>query len=204
MPEIDHKAPVSGTLADKAKAITTVLADPTISDDKLEAAVEAVLLKHQAERKEAAQPKEPNWAALTEQQAYANDVYIPTIDHELPDYMNIKLKDPEYEVVWASKDQRRLGQLLATGYEMLNKEHVHPSFKLPLIFDSEGMYTYIDVVAMRVHKRILYGKRRKALQVSLDQLCNRTRPPRVRVKDSYSLSEPFIPGAGQSLYSDIV
>jgi hypothetical protein len=87
---------------------------------------------------------------------------------------------------------------------MLTKEHVHPDFKLPLIFDSEGMYTYIDVVAMRVHKRILYGKRRKALQVSLDQLANRNRPPRVRVKDSYNLSEPFTPGTGQSLYSDIV
>lgn len=204
MPDIEHKAPISGTLTDKAKAVTSVLSDLTISDDKLEAAVKAVLMKSQAQRAEAAQPKEPNWATMTETQCYASDVYIPTIDHELPDYMNIKLKDPEYEVVWASRDQRRVGALLATGYELFIKEHVHPSFKLPLIFDSEGMYTYIDVVAMRVHKRILYGKRRKALQVSLDQLANRNRPPRVRVKDSFSLSEPFTPGTGQSLYSDIV
>src|SRR6266567_4019566 len=152
---------------------------------------------------EAAKPKEPNWGTLTEQQAMSQDMYIPVIEHEIPDYMNMKLKDPEYECVWASRDQRRIGQLMAQGYELLKKDHIHPDFPVPLRFDSEGLYIYVDVVAMRVHKRILYGKRRKALQVSLNQLTNRNKPPRVRLKGSYDLAEDFAPSYGQ-LYSDIV
>lgn len=215
MPEITHKdqpsiappAPAPQTLAEKAAAVASVVSDKNIPPEQLEAAVLAVLKKQKAAAVAASQPKEPDWANITEKQAMLEDVYIPVIEHDIPDYMNMKLKDPEYEVVWASKDQRRLGQLMATGYELLKKEHVHPDFKLPLLFDSEGLYTYVDVVAMRVHKRILYGKRRKALQVSLNQLSNRRRPPRVRLKDSYDLTEPVqekgILGEGSYLYSDV-
>jgi hypothetical protein len=115
--------------------------------------------------------------------------------------MNMKLKDQAYEVVWASKDQRRLGQLKAEGYEMLREEHVDPHFKLPLQFNSEGFYEYVDVVAMRVHKRILYGKRRKTLDISLRQLKNTNRIPQQRLKGTYELSsdEPIL-DPGFSLY----
>jgi hypothetical protein len=113
--------------------------------------------------------------------------------------MNMKLKDTEYEVVWASKDQRRLGQLCAEGYEFLKPEHVATDFKLPLLFDSEGMYRYQDVIAMRVHKRILYGKRRKGLAISQAQLRNNHRPPTTRIKDTFELGESPNPDFG-SLY----
>ena len=213
MPEVMHKnqpsisgptAPITQTLEEKAQAVAAVVTDPTIPAADLEAAIKAVLLKQKAAAVEASKPKEPNWATLTEQQSYDQDVYIPVIEHDVPDYMNMKLKDPEYEVVWASRDQRRVGQLMAMGYEMLKKEHVHPDFNLPLLFDSEGLYVYVDVVAMRVHKRILYGKRKKALQTSLNQLANRNKPPRVRVKNSFDLSPEFTPDRGQELYSEIV
>jgi hypothetical protein len=118
--------------------------------------------------------------------------------------MNMKLKDTEYEVVWASRDQRRLGQLLAEGYELLKEEHVAPDFKAPLAFGSDGQYVYVDVIAMRVHKRILYGKRRRALQVSLNQLLNRNRPPRVRIKDTFELEQEVGPGAFGQLYDPMV
>jgi len=206
MPVIDHKNQPSisaPTTSEAAKAISTAVLDPTVSSDKLEAAVEAVLRKNQKAAFEAAQPKEPDWASLTEQEAYAADVYIPTVEHELPSYMDLKIKDPAYEVVWASKDQRRIGQLQAQGYELLRAEDLHPDFKVPLLFNSEGLYEYMDVVAFKVHKRILYGKRKKALQVSLNQLANRNRPPRVRMKDSYDLSAPYAPFPGAELYSDI-
>lgn len=169
---------------------------PGLNMSEFEKQIDAVLAKRAADRKEAAQPKEPDWSTLSEKEAMSTAIYIPMIEHDVPDYMNMMLKDTEYECVWASKDQRRLGQLVAEGYEFLKLEHVHPQFKVPLVFGSDGTYCYSDVICMRVHKRILYGKRRKALQVSLNQLANRNRPPRVRVKDTFDLVEPV--GAGQS------
>lgn len=119
-----------------------------------------------------AKPPEPNWAFLTEREALdiSNPLSIPVIEHEVPAYMDIRIADPEYLVVWANRDQRRLGQLLAEGYEFLKKEHIASDFPLPLKFDSEGMYTYQDVIAMRVHKRIILGKRRRVVEQSYAQL----------------------------------
>ena len=173
MPEINHK-------------IESPISTPSGAD--LEKQIKAILAKTAQERVEAAQPKEPDWATLTERDACNPAIYIPVIDHAIPDYMNMKLKDPEYEVVWANKDQRRVGQLQAEGYELLKKDHVHPSFKLPLLFNSEGLYEYQDVIAMRVHKRILYGKRRRGLDLSQQQLRNNRRPPSTRIKDTFDLS----------------
>lgn len=176
------------------------MADPTITPKtvtvtpEMEAMVASIIAKQHKQKAEAAKPKEPNWATLTERQAMESTMYIPTVDHDLPDYMNMKLKDPEYEVVWASKDQRRLGQLAAEGYEPIKKEHVHPEFKVPLVFDSEGLYTYMDVIAMRVHKRILYAKRRKVLNITHDQLRIKGRLPSNRSQNAGQL------GQGMELY----
>jgi len=168
-----------------------------LTQDALEAAVNEALAKVAKKRQEAAKPKEPDWSTLTEAEAMSAATYIPVIEHDIPDYMNMKLKDAEYMCVWASRDQRRIGQLQAEGYEFLKKEHVHPDFKLPLLFDSEGLYTYADVVCMRVHKRIVYGKRKKALQISLNQLANRNRPPRVKIEGTFELTPGTTPEVGQ-------
>lgn len=217
MPEVNHKnepsisapppiqATPKETISAQAKAISS-LDTSNITQEQLEAAIRAVLMKNQIAAVEASKPKEPNWATLTEQQAYDPAVYVPCIDHEITNYMNIQIADPEYDVVWAKRDQRRIGQKMAEGYELLKPEHLHKDFKIPLKFDSEGMYIYEDVVAMRVHKRILYGRRRKALQVSLNQLSNRKRPPRVKRENTFDqVEEVALPYAGKmSYYSEIV
>ncbi len=204
MPEINHKdqpsvpippaipatpTPKEAPRVDPTSAVAQALSKAGVTPDNLEETIRGILAKVQHEKAQSRKPKEPDWSKVTEKDYLNPDVYIPVIEHETPDYMNIKLKDDEYEVVWASKDQRRIGQLKATGYEFLKPEHVRSDFKMPLEFDSEGMYVYMDVVAMRVHKRILYGKRNKALQTSLNQLSNRNRPPRVRQPNSFELSE---------------
>lgn len=189
MPEINHKPAPSVSPAQ-------VAATP-----ELEKQVEAVLSKIRTANANAAQPQEPDWSKITERDAYNPAIYIPVVEHDTPDYMNIKLKDAEYEVVWASKDQRRLGQLMAEGYDFLRPEHMHPEFKMPLLFSSDGSYEYIDVVALRVHKRILYGKRRRALEISQRQLKNSNKPPQQRLKNSFKLSpDDFQLDPGLSLY----
>jgi hypothetical protein len=185
MPEINHKIEAGSV----AKELAGVVSNPATSAKDLEDAIQRVLAKNRKDHVEAAQPKEPNWATMTEREAY---------------YMNIKLKDPEYEVVWASQDQRRIGQLMAEGYEYLRPEHVHPDFKLPLVFDSDKLYRYVDVIALRVHKRILYGKRRAGLELSQRQLGNNRRPPSARIANTFDLQEvPMHPEAG-SFYDPVV
>ena len=61
---------------------------------EMEKQVKAILGKIQAEKKAAATPKEPDWAHMTEQDAYNQDINIEVIEHDIPDYMNMKLKDP--------------------------------------------------------------------------------------------------------------
>jgi hypothetical protein len=192
MPEINHKDPTA-TAATVTKVAQAIVSEGIKSDD-LEAKILEVLNRKKQEREKAAQPKEPDWAQLTEADAYRSDVYIPVLDHDIPDYMNMKLKDQEYVVVWANKDQRRLGALLAEGYEILKKEHVHPDFKVPLIWSSDGAYEYADTVCMRVHKRIILSKRRKAFEISMKQLATVNKVPRSRftVDDDIQLD----PGMG--------
>jgi hypothetical protein len=115
---------------------------------------------------------EPDWSKLTELEAtdMTQALNIPVITHDIPSYLEIKLADNEYMAVWANRDQRRIGQLEAEGYEFLRKEHMAKDFKVPLKFDSEGLYVYQDVVAMRVHKRILFAKRRRIQEISIRQL----------------------------------
>ncbi len=177
MPEINHKDPATAATVTK---VAQAIASEGIKSEDLETKILEVLNRKKAEREKAAEPKEPNWAELSEADAYKADVYIPVLNHDIPDYMNMKLKDQEYVCVWANKDQRRLGALLAEGYEMLKKEHVHPEFKIPLMWSSEGTYEYADTVCMRVHKRIILSKRRKAFEISMRQLATVNKPPRSR------------------------
>jgi len=58
MPEISHKD------------VVTALNGSNVSAAALEEAIKRVLAKGKQERIEAAQPKEPNWATMTEQDAY--------------------------------------------------------------------------------------------------------------------------------------
>jgi hypothetical protein len=153
-----------------------------------------VLKKKKAENVAAAAPKEPDWATMTEREALKADTYIPTIDHQVPEYLNVRLKDPEYMVVWASTDQRRVGQLSAEGYEFLKEEDIHPDFHTPLKFDSEHRYQYMDLVCMKVHKRILFAKRRKVINITHDQIKMHKRLP------SSKHQNPDHIGQGMDLY----
>jgi hypothetical protein len=178
MPEITHKDQPSIP----APAVAKAVADAGVTTSDLEKQVKAILAQRHKEAVIAAAPKEPDWATLTEAQAMNAATYIPVIEHDIPDYMNIKLKDTEYIPVWASRDQRRLGQLLAEGYEFITEGMMAEGFKIPLLFNSDKQYVYQDVIAMRVHKRISFSKARRALEVSKKQLQNNNRIPKTKVQ----------------------
>lgn len=161
-----------------------------ISAADLEKTIEKILDERKTAAVEKLQPKEPDYKTLNEEDIYSSDVYIPVIEHDIPDYMNMKLRDQEYVAVWANRDQRRLGTLLAEGYEFLRPEHVHPDFKILLKFSSENLYEYADVVCLRVHKRIRFAKLRRIQQASENQL----RPAAAQENAKAKLMESLILG----------
>jgi hypothetical protein len=161
-----------------------------VTSEQLEKAIHAVLDARKEKVLDGFKAKEPDYATLSEKDIYGAGIYIPVVEHEIPEYMAIQLKDPEYVPVWASKDQRRLGQLLAEGYEFIKPEHIHPNFLCPLKFDSEGMYRYVDVIAMRVHKRIRFAKLRAIALRSAQQL----KPAQAQANAKAELVEKVILG----------
>lgn len=176
-PEAAERAKIAG--AATTPAVVSQATKNTInnmSPQELEDTINRILgiqkSKEASAKASASGSPEPDWTRISEREAtdVTNSFNIPVIEHEVPSYMDIQLADPEYIAVWANRDQRRLGQLLAEGYELLKIEHVSPSFRIPLKWDSEGIYIYQDVIALRVHKRIAFAKRRKVVEQSITQL----------------------------------
>jgi hypothetical protein len=169
---------------------------PSMTREELDARVKELIEAAAPKRTKPAAP-EPDWAKLGELEALNvnNNLNLPMITHEVPAYLDVKLADNEYVAVWANRDQRRIGELEAQGYEFLRPEHLEKGFKLPLKFNSEGMYIYADVVAMRVHKRILYSKRRKIQEISVRQLRGAQQIAKERVAKEDIFRDPNLEGA---------
>ena len=170
--------------------LSAVLVSKGVSAETLEDIIRNVLDKRKAETVQKLTPKEPDYRYLSEADAVNSAVYIPVIEHDLPDYMNVRLKDDEYIPIWVNKDQRQLGAKQAEGFEFLRKEDLASDFVAPLKFNSEGMYEYQDVVCMRVHKRIRFAKLRKFNEISKNQL----KPAQAQENAKASLMEKVILG----------
>ena len=192
-------APASQSAAPTPKAgEAAVAAAMGISPEDLEAEILRIL----GARAKPTGPKPPeiDWANLTEEQATDLNIAlnIPIIEHEVPAYMDVKLKDPLYVTVWVNRDQRRMGEVLAQGYEPIKAEHIAGDFKTPLRFDSEGLYTYMDVIAMRVHKKILFAKRRAVVEKSFYQLKALRTLSEQKVKNKVDDEDPLLGNAFRS------
>jgi len=161
-----------------------------VSPETLEDVIKKVLDARKTAAVEALTPKEPDYTKLSEDDALRQDIYIPVIEHDLPEYMSVRLKDNEYVAIWVNRDQRQLGAKLAEGFEFLKKEHLANDFLAPLKFDSEGLYIYQDVVCMRVHKRIRFAKLRKFYDLSRNQL----KPAQAQENAKSTLMEKVILG----------
>lgn len=170
--------------------VASSLASLGVSPDTLEDVIKKILDQRKTEAVAKLAPKEPDYRTLKEEDILNPAIYIPVIEHDLPEYMHVELKDDEYVAVWVNRDQRQLGAKLAEGFELLKKEHLHPNYMVPLKFNSEGLYEYQDVVCMRVHKRIRFAKLRKYYEISKNQL----RPAQAQENAKSTLMEKVILG----------
>ena len=166
----EQRAKVATSIPPAPAVVASTLAAGGIDSDTLEDIIKKVLDNRKNEVVKKLVPKEPDYKALSEKDILNQEIYIPVIEHDIPDYMNVTLKDEEYVPIWVNRDQRQLGAKLAEGFEFVKKEHLPDGYQAPLKFDSEGLYIYQDVVCMRVHKRIRFAKLRKFFDMSKNQL----------------------------------
>ena len=141
--------------------IASLIADIKVLQEK-------VLLK---EKQEAASKsptpdpvKEIDWSKIQEKDVFDLSVPIPVVTQDLPQYMDVHLKDSSCVARWTHKFGPNIGPRLASGYRFMTKEDWDSRFPLPLTFDAEGHYSCGDVVALVVAKAIYYPALRRNYQ----------------------------------------
>jgi hypothetical protein len=95
---------------------------------------------------------------LKESDIYDFNVPIKAIDHQLPDFLDIKLKDPNMVARWINLDPRRMGQAIAEGWSYIGKDDLAQPLKVQVNNSADGHYVYADVVAMKLTKEKVYGR----------------------------------------------
>ena len=136
---------------------------------ELLATVAELKAKIEAQPKPIAPPDfaaEIDWSKVSERDVANLNFYIPVVEHEMPDYMTIRLKDNNYIARWVHMLPAQLGMMLAAGYQYITTEDWDPNYPQVLQFNSEGHLTYSDVVGLKVHKSRYFGALRRQHQKS--------------------------------------
>jgi hypothetical protein len=87
---------------------------------------------------EIASPPEPeiDWTKVEEKDIFDLTIPIPAIEQEVPDYLNMHVKDKMYVTRWIHLLRERLGPCLAAGYSYVTKDELDDRYPLSLEPDS--------------------------------------------------------------------
>ena len=138
--------------------------DDEVSEAQLRAAERALqnLLRQQGINLKPGESTTPvnkkiDWSKVTETDATNLDFTMDAIDLEMPDYMGVTLKDPNYTPRWVNRHPRRLGPMKARGWSYVTKDELAEELKIDLEPDENGVYRTDDVVLMKCEKSQYYG-----------------------------------------------
>lgn len=182
--------PPTGAAATSAADVAQAMSAAGVTPEALEEMIDKLLKERKVKAVKELLPTEPDYKTISEKDIMNPGIYIPVIEHDLPEYMDMKLKDEEYVPVWINRDQRQVGVKQAEGYDFVRASDVDPRWVTPLKFDSEGLYVYQDVVCMKIHKRLRYAKLRKYYEISRNQL----RPAQAQAQAKQHLMEKMVLG----------
>jgi hypothetical protein len=101
-----------------------------------------------------------DFSTLREDSIFDLNVPIQAIDHQIPEYLNIKLIDPNFAPRWIQTSTKRLGQARSQGWVYITKEDLAEKLHVEIEADSSGHYVYIDTVAMKIPKQKLFSQLR--------------------------------------------
>jgi hypothetical protein len=126
------------------------------------------------DKAEKAKPKYiTDFATIQERDIFDLRVPIEAISHEIPEFLIVNLKDPNYVPRWIQTNSRRLGQAHAEGWLYVTEADLATELKVEVEDDVSGHYVYADVVLMKMQKAKLYQRIRanflKSLAVTKSQ-----------------------------------
>lgn len=137
-----------------------------LPDDLLAQFARRVQETIQAEAVATQEIKKPKLQYITDfenlQESSIFDVNVPiqAIDHQIPEFLNIKLKDSNFSPRWVQTSSKNLGQKRAQGWQYITKEDLEEELKVEIEADAQGHFIYIDAVAMKIPKKKLYTQLR--------------------------------------------
>lgn len=113
-----------------------------------------------------------DFSNLSEASIYDMSIPIQAISHEIPDFLNVKLRDKNFEARWIQTNSRRLGQAIAEGFTYITKEELAENLQVHVTPDASGHFVYADVVLMKLPKEKLYARIRSNFIKSLNTTKN--------------------------------
>lgn len=127
-----------------------------------------------------------DFTKISEDSIFDFNVPIEAIEHGVPDYLTIQLKDKNYHPRWIHKTPRRLGEMKALGYTYVEGEDIENFESLKETRDENGLFRYDDVVAMKIPKVKIFGMLRRNHERALAQ---------TNVKSHHELAKAAVEGA---------
>lgn len=166
--------PAPGVQAAPAPQPTPTMVDPSVTLAELMKQVAELKQKEEVRQKQevaklestfepkpkAAQPakKEIDWSKVREEDVFSMDIPVPTLEHSLATYLDVKLLDQNYVARWVQVKAHNLGPRLRLGWRFVTKADLDPNFPHALDFDTNGRYSFDDVVCLMIPKSIYYAK----------------------------------------------
>lgn len=120
--------------------------------------------EHILEETQAKVKPKPQWvtdfSVLHEQNIFDLNTPIQAIDHQIPEYLDIKLKDSNFSPRWIQTSSKNLGTRRSQGWSYITQEDLAEGLKVEIEPDSSGHFVYIDTVAMKIPKAKLFSQLR--------------------------------------------
>jgi len=101
-----------------------------------------------------------DFSTLQESSVFDLNTPIQAVDHQIPEFLDIKLIDPNFSPRWIQTSSKNLGQKRSQGWQYISKEDLAEDLKVEIEADASGHFVYIDTVAMKIPKKKLYQQLR--------------------------------------------
>lgn len=134
-----------------------------------------------------------DFSNIQEKDIFNFDLPINPISHEIPDFLDARLKDPNFVTRWIHTSSRRLGECLAQGFKYVKPEELVADLKVQITPDAAGHIIYSDVVLMKITKEKYYGRLRENFKraVSMTQSASRLHEKMKNAIESELSSGPY-------------
>ena len=93
-----------------------------------------------------------DYAHMTEDDVYNLDVPMEARPFSSEDSLRVTLRDSGLIARWVNKDARRLGAMIAKGFQYVTEKDLAKKLEVEVSADSEGHFSLGDVILMKITK----------------------------------------------------